>query len=60
MAANAQTLAQVKADALRQAADEIEADMGPVWGGDSMWLTTGTKVATLTAEVLRSMAEDVA
>lgn len=51
--------AKVKATVLRQAADEIEAEMGPVWGGERMWLTTGTKVASLVADVLRSMAEDV-
>ncbi len=59
MAANPKTLTEVKADTLRQAADEIETDYAAAWGGGRMWMTTGTKVANLVAGVLREMASEV-
>lgn len=38
-------------------ADELRS-MGDVWGGDAMWVTTGTKVADLMAEsVVAHLAE---
>lgn len=52
-------MAEAKAAGLREAADDIETDWAPVWGGDGMWFTTGTAVAELVAGTLRSMAQEV-
>lgn len=47
-------------EALRAAARSFVTEMGDVWGGDSMWVTTGTRVAEVVACVLREMADDIA
>lgn len=47
-------------EALRTAARSFVTEIGDVWGGDSMWVTTGTRVAEVVACVLREMADDVA
>ena len=48
-----------QAEALRTAARRFVEDMAPAWGGDSQWLTTGTRVAEVVACVLREMAADL-
>lgn len=48
-----------EAEALRVAARHFVEDMAGVWGGDSKWLTTGTRVAEVAACVLREMAADL-
>ena len=48
-----------QAEALRVAARCFVEDMAGVWGGDSQWLTTGTRVAEVAACVLREMAADM-
>lgn len=54
-------IAKLEADAaqaaLNAAADGM-IEMGDIWGGNAMWLTTGTHVATLVAEVLRQDAAE--
>lgn len=46
--------AVIDADTL---ADELRS-MGEVWGGDAMWLTSGTKVADLMAETVAAALAD--
>ena len=36
--------------ALTEAADMLRTEAAEAWGGDSSWLTTGTRVANLAAE----------
>lgn len=48
-----------EAEALRTAARRFVDDMAGAWGGDSQWLTTGTRVAEVVACVLREMATDI-
>lgn len=48
-----------QAEALRSAARHFIDDMADAWGGDSQWLTTGTRVAEVVACVLREMAADM-
>lgn len=49
----------VQAEALRTAARCFVDDMADAWGGDSQWLTTGTRVAEVVACVLREWAADM-
>lgn len=44
--------------ALRNAANYFRTEMARAWGGDSSWLTTGTKIADLVADVLNGLADD--
>ena len=48
-----------QSEALRTAARTFVTEMGDTWGGDSQWLTTGTRVAEVVACVLREMAADL-
>ena len=48
-----------QSEALRTAARTFVTEMGDTWGGDSQWLTTGTRVAEVVACVLREMADDL-
>lgn len=48
-----------QSEALRTAARTFVTEMGDTWGGDSQWLTTGTRVAEVVACVLREMAADI-
>lgn len=48
-----------QAEALREAARRFVGDMADAWGGDSQWLTTGTRVAEVVACVLREWAADL-
>lgn len=47
----------IRAEAFAEAAQALK-DMGPIWGGDAMWLTSGTKVADLTASIVRGLAQE--
>ncbi|HEX6684996.1 MAG TPA: hypothetical protein VF062_19560 [Candidatus Limnocylindrales bacterium] len=47
----------IRAEAFAEAAQALK-DMGPIWGGDAMWLTSGTKVADLTASIVRDLAQE--
>lgn len=49
----------VQAEALRTAARHFVEEMAEARGGDSQWLTTGTRVAEVVACVLREMAADL-
>lgn len=49
---------QERAAVLREAAEVFRTEMAGWWGGDSAWLTTGTKVASLVAGVLDEMADE--
>lgn len=51
--------AQAPARALRDAALFFEREMAQTWGGDAQWLTTGTRVAGVVADVLREEAADL-
>lgn len=51
--------AQAPARALRDAALFFEREMAQTWGGDARWLTTGTRVAEIVADVLREEAADL-
>jgi hypothetical protein len=46
------------AEALREAARHFEYEMSQAWGGDTRWISTGTHVADLVAEILRECAAD--
>jgi len=48
-----------QAEALREAARRFVGDMADAGGGDSQWLTTGTRVAEVVACVLREWAADL-
>lgn len=60
--AHVATVLAAREDALRRSAVEAVADdlasMAEVWGGDRAWLTTGTKVAEMTAERVRAYAAE--
>lgn len=56
---NAEDAAAVQSEALRTAARAFVTEMGDTWGGNSQWLTTGTRVAEVVACVLREMADDL-
>ena len=45
--------------ALRDAAAYFRTEMARAWGGNASWLTTGTKVADLVADVLNELADDL-
>lgn len=45
-------------EALHCAAVEFTEVYAEVWGGDEMWLTSGTRVGRLVAGILREMAGD--
>ena len=47
------------AEALRAAAADLRDNAGPAWGGERVWLTTGTKVANLAAEWLEASADEI-
>lgn len=47
-----------RAGVLREAAEDLACCWASAWGDDRAWLTTGTKVAALVADVLREMADD--
>lgn len=46
----------IREAALLQAARHFEYEMAPAWGGDSTWISTGSRVADLVASILRDMA----
>lgn len=48
-----------RVNALRDAAVFFERDMDTAWGGGKQWLTTGTKVAELVADILREQADEL-
>lgn len=50
---------QAPARALREAAQFFERDMSRAWGGDADWITTGTRIAELVADILRERAADL-
>lgn len=55
----ADLVAEAKAEALRDAADEVKRVAADGWGGDLHWLTTGTHVGNLVADVLGEIADEV-
>lgn len=48
--------ATVKAEALRDAAEDIRTNAAHAWGGEQSWLATGSKVANLAASWLDESA----
>ena len=59
IASDAVLIRLAQAEALRTAARRFVEDMAEAWGGDSQWLTTGARVAEVSACVLREMAADL-
>ena len=51
---------RIKAEALREFADEERDQMSAAWGGGVHWLTTGDKVATLAQGWVRERADRIA
>ena len=45
-------------EALTDAARYFEYEMAPAWGGDNAWISTGSHVADLVAEILRERADE--
>ena len=59
IASDAALVHVAQAEALRAAARRFVEDVAVAWGGDSQWLTTGTRVAEVVACVLREWAADL-
>lgn len=59
IASDAALVHVAQAEALRAAARRFVEDVAVAWGGDSQWLTTGTRVAEVVACVLREWAADM-
>lgn len=55
----ADAIRTAQANALRDVADYFEGEMASVWGRGATWVTTGTHVAELVADVLREHASDL-
>ena len=47
-----------RAKALKKAAKYFEKNMGAIWGGNAMWITTGNHIAELVGGILNEMAEE--